>query len=217
MINAVLFDFDGVIANTIQYHVQAWNKVFQSYGIHIVLEDVATEEGARAIEIATAITKKKQLSLTEAQLKDLTRIKREIYSKISNAKIYPEIEDFIQNLQKKALKLGLVTGSIMSAIKLVVSNRFLDYFQIIITSEDVTNSKPDPEPYLVAARRLQITPADCIVIENAPKGIRAAKRAGMFCIALRTTIQNDELLKEADLIVNAVSEINIQALGQAIL
>ena len=211
MIKAVLFDFDGVIANTLTYHVQAWQQVFLPFDIKITLTDIASEEGRKALEIAHQISKKKSLKLSSHKLQQLTNRKREIYRQITKATIYPEITDFIKKLIRKPLKLGLVTGSVIPNILCVVGKNFLRYFQVIITSEDVKKCKPDPESYLLAANKLNIAPEHCLVIENAPLGIKAAKEAGMNCAAVKTTIQDDHILKEADLIINNVSEININS------
>lgn len=212
MIKAVLFDFDGVIANTLIYHVQAWQTAFN---ITVTLEEIAIEEGAKAIEIAKQIAKKNNLMLSPWQLKKYTDKKRKIYKRITKAKIYPEIKDFIENLKLKSLKLGLVTGSIISSMNSVVGNNFFHKFDVIVTGDDVKKSKPDPEPYFTAARQLKIPPANCLVIENASRGIKSAKNAGMVCIAVKTTIHDDNLLKEADLVVNNVSEIDINLILHA--
>ena len=215
MIEAVLFDFDGVIANTLIYHARAWQIVFRPYHIKITPEDIAIEEGAKALEIAHKIVEKKKLGLSSEKTQQLTDEKHRLYPQITKASIYPEIKDFIKKLKLKPLKLGLVTGSITSAMQTVVGKNFFQNFQVVITSDDVKKCKPDPESYLVAANKLQIPPTNCLVIENAPLGIRAAKSAGMICAAVRTTIQNDHLLKNADLIVNNVSEINIDSILKA--
>jgi len=115
-------------------------------------------------------------------------------------------------LKRTSIKKALVTGSILKNILPVVGKDFLRNFEIIITGDQVTHTKPHPEPYLTAAEKLNVKPNECIVIENAPSGITAAKQAGMFCIALKTTIQNEQYLKEADLIVADVSQVPIEKL-----
>jgi len=212
-IEAVLFDFDGVIANTLQYHVEAWNNVFHPFKITVDNMDVSSQEGSGAIDIAAYIANKNNLKINKQQLKAITDKKREIYHNITQAFVYPETERFIESLKSKSFKIGLVTGSILPSMQKVVDQKFLENFDVIITQDDVTHTKPNPEPFLTAAQKLSVTPKKCIVIENAPQGILAAKRAGMFCIALRTTIHDDSILKEADLIVNNAAEIDMDLLG----
>ena len=104
------------------------------------------------------------------------------------------------------------SGSILKNIEPVVGNDFLHNFDVIVTGDQVTHTKPHPEPYLTAAQKLTVKPDECIVIENAPSGITAAKQAGMYCIAVKTTIQDEQYLKNADLIVEDISEIAIEKL-----
>jgi len=212
LLKAVLFDFDGVIANTLDYHVQAWQTVFSPYNINISPMDIAPEEGATSFVISQRIAEKKQLHFSLELLELLAKQKRKLYGAITKATIYPEILEFINKLKNKSLKLGLVTGSIMESILSVVDNNFLQNFQVIITSEYVLKNKPHPEPYLAAAQKLNVQPAECLVIENAPLGIKAAKQAGMKCTAVRKTIHDDSLLSQADQIVDDVSLINIDLL-----
>lgn len=209
-IKAVLFDFDGVIADTLTYHVQAWQNVFNEYKVEIFPEDIFLLEGRIAEDICKLMAEKKGLSLPDETVKNITKQKREIYNQITQAKVYPATQKLIEILNKINLKKALVTGSILKNIEPVVGNGFLHNFDVIVTGDQVTRTKPHPEPYLTAAQQLAVKPAECIVIENAPSGIEAAKRAGMLCIAVKTTIQDENYLKEADLIVEDVSKIPIE-------
>ena len=212
MIKAVLFDFDGVIADTLKKHVEAWQITFHDLGIKIEAEDIAPEEGANADEILSNILHSKGHSISPNEIKSRTKQKRDVYRTLSKASVIPETEALINHLKKNAVRLGLVTGSIISSLKHVVDDAFLDKFDVIVTSDDVIKTKPSPEPYLIVAEKLNIAPENCVVIENAPKGIESAKRAGMKCVALRTTIKKDEILSKADVIVDNALEVDIHKL-----
>jgi len=209
---AVLFDFDGVIADTLTYHVRAWQQVFDAYQVKIIPQDVYMLEGRIADDICRLMAEKKGLSLTDEKVKEITQRKREIYNHITRAKVYPATEKFIEILNRTKIKKGLVTGSIIKNIEPVVGDNFLQNFDVIITGDQVKHTKPHPEPYLTAAEKLAIKPGQCIVIENAPTGITAAKRAGMYCVAVKTTIQDEQILKEADLIVDDLAEFPVEKL-----
>ncbi len=211
-IKAILFDFDGVIANTLTYHVQAWQQVFDKYEVEIIPEDVFLLEGRMAEDLCKRLAEKKGLSLDHTTIKQITKQKRAIYNQITKATVYPSIKILLEYLKRISLKKALVTGSIIKNILPVVGKDFLENFDVIITSDQVTHTKPDPEPYLTAAEKLAVKPDECLVIENAPSGITAAKQAGMFCIAVKTTIQNEQYLKDADLIVEDISNIPIDEL-----
>ena len=211
-IKAILFDFDGVIANTLTYHVQAWQQVFDKYEVEIIPEDVFLLEGRMAEDLCKRLAEKKGLSLDHTTIKQITKQKRAIYNQITKATVYPSIKTLLEYLKRISLKKALVTGSIIKNILPVAGKDFLENFDVIITSDQVTHTKPDPEPYLTAAEKLAVKPDECLVIENAPSGITAAKQAGMFCIAVKTTIQNEQYLKDADLIVEDISNIPIDEL-----
>lgn len=100
-----------------------------------------------------------------------------------------------------------MTGAIRQNIEPVTGKELLENFDVIIPGHEVANTKPHPEPYLTAARKLDVQPNECLVIENAPLGIRAAKLAGMYCIAVKTTIKNEIQLHEADSIVEDMAKV----------
>ena len=207
---AVLFDFDGVVANTMTYHVKAWQQAFAEYKIEITPEDIYFQEGQMSNLIAPIVSREKGLSLDESELEQIVKNKRAIYEKITKAQVYPAAKEIISKLKKMSIKLGLVTGSIIPNMVVVTGEAFLKNFAVIVTGDSVTNNKPHPEPYLTAARKIDVAPKECVVIENAPLGIQAAKSAGMFCIALKTTLKDEQYLKEADLIVEDVSKIPVE-------
>jgi len=211
-IKAILFDFDGVIANTLNYHVKAWQRIFEEYNVTIFPLDVCLLEGRIAEDICKLMAEKKGLSLDNSTIKKMTAQKREIYNQVTKAKVYPATRKLIEILNETQFKKGLVTGSILENIEPVVEKDFLANFDVIVTGSDVNNTKPHPEPFLTAALKLGIEPHECVVIENAPSGIKSAKQAGMFCIAVKTTIKDEDYLKEADLIVDDVAKISLHDL-----
>ncbi len=212
-IKAVLFDFDGVIANTLAFHVQAWQQVFDNYGVEILGEDVYLLEGQLAEQIGRQLARQKGLSLDETILKAMVQQKRAIYNQITKAAVYPASRKLIEQLKGNSIKIALVTGAIRQNIEPITGTEFLKSFDTIITGDAVANTKPHPEPYLTAAKKLNVHPKECLVIENAPLGIRAAKLAGMFCVAVKTTIKDETYLREADLIVEDVAEVPIKKFG----
>lgn len=211
-IKAVLFDFDGVIANTLTYHVQAWQQVFADHGVTILSEDVCMLEGQLAEAIGRQLAVQKGLSLDESMLHEMVQIKRTIYNQITQATVYPASRKLIEQLKKNAIKIALVTGAIRQNIESVTGKEFLTNFDAIIMGNEVANTKPHPEPYLAAAKKLNVPPSECLVIENAPLGIRAARLAGMYCIAVKTTIKDERLLQEADVIVEEIADVTIEKL-----
>jgi len=110
-------------------------------------------------------------------------------------------------LKKNGHILGLVTGTPSQELKRILPRRVLRIFDGIISGDHVKKGKPHPEPYLKAAKTLGVYPKACLVVENAPYGIESAKRAGMFCIAITTSLPKEYLAK-ADLVVDKLEEIS---------
>jgi HAD superfamily hydrolase (TIGR01509 family) len=87
----------------------------------------------------------------------------------------------------------MVSGADRTIVKTIVDHFFPDIFDAVVSGEDVNKGKPEPDPFLKAARMLDVNPVDCVVVENATKGVEAAKRAGMYCVAVPTYVSPDKL------------------------
>jgi beta-phosphoglucomutase len=195
MLEAVIFDFDGVVADTMGDNFRAWEKVFLEYGVKIRDVDYFLLEGMGRYEIAHFFVKKYNL---DEQLVETMVQKKERYYKLDNHfRIYSEVPEILKLLNSKRIKVGLVTGASRDRIETTLTGDVRKYFNFIITSDEVKNGKPHPEPYLKAIQKLQCKPSSTIVIENAKLGIQSAKAAGCTCIAVQTTL-GKEYLTEAD-------------------
>ncbi|MBL7190461.1 HAD family phosphatase [bacterium] len=203
---AALFDLDGVLIDSMPAHVRAWKQVLSEYGMEVDENEIKLREGEKAQFSAGDITRKHNLRLTEPQIKSLVARKRDIYRADAPSGMVEGASQLLRRLKKNGYKLALVTGSILENIRKVIDEDELALFDIIITSDIVENSKPHPEPFLKAAAGLNLPPSDCLVIENAPKGIHSAKTAGMTVIAITSTLSKDYLI-EADYIMGDFIEI----------
>lgn len=202
-IRAVLFDFDGVLIQSIEDHHRSWNAVFKDHGVNISWEEFASLEGQSLFWISERLCLNHGIAPEYAEAIALR--KNEIYKKSAEIKFYPGALDLLDEL-KKDFALALVTGAHRDRFDHSVTATFKSTFQTIVTADDVHSRKPSPEPYMKASENLKTVAAECVVVENAPFGIESAKRAGMRCIALRTTLK-DEALKGADWIVDDVTQI----------
>ncbi len=201
MIRAILFDFDGVLAHTFPDHFKSWQIVIhQRFHFDPDAHTIQINEGSPAYKIAQAIVGTRGVNLDDAAARSLAEQKNLIFRKISRAGPYQEIPDILSQCRSLNLKSGLVTGTTFENINRVLSGEILDQFQIVIKEGDTRRGKPFPDPYETAAENLGIDPATCLVVENAPLGIQAAKAAGCFCIALQTTLETEHL-NRADVIL----------------
>ena len=199
MFDAVLFDCDGVLINSMPYHVKAWQTVLKSYGIEVKPEWILLGEGRKAEELATEILARFELRISEDEIGKLVGHKQDTYRKILQVKPEPGISVLLEQIKTNGWSTAIVTGSSRKNPVHGLGEDIVSQFDILLGGEDVTAGKPSPECYLKAAGLLHARPENCLVVENAPLGIQAAKQAGMTVIALRTTL-HESYLGNADFI-----------------
>ena len=192
---AILLDMDGVVLDSPPMHLLSWQQTLEPLGVDLRAEDLFPLEGMpteRTAQKLTELMLGQACSVQEAQR--LASRKRELFREIFRPTFVPGIAPLLHDLHGRGYRLGLVTGSARSVVdESFAPTGYADLFEVIVTGDDVSRGKPDPEPYLAAARQLSVLPADCLVIENAPLGIRSAREAGMGCVALATTLPTSRL------------------------
>jgi beta-phosphoglucomutase len=198
---AVLFDMDGVITDTMPLHLESWKRAFEPYGVHVDKMDVYLREGMTSMVMAREIARAKGKEPGIEDFKLIVEDKTRIFNGLvkGRARAYDGVKETLRVLRNNGIKLALVTGSKRGSAEAVLKEAGLqDAFEVIVGAEDVKNGKPDPEPYLQAMKKLSTPALDCVVVENAPLGIKAAKAAKAgFVIALETTL-DASYLGEAD-------------------
>ena len=205
-VEGILFDFDGVIADTIEDLCKTWQKAFRDFDVNIKLGDYPPYEGMRQVDLAREIGGKHGREFTDKECLEIKKIKDKYYFSENRFKFFPEIHEIIRYLLENKKRLAIITSSTKEKILKTTSEDFLNYFEVIVTGEDTKYGKPNPDPYLAGLKRLNLPPEKCIVIENAPLGIKSSKSAGIYCVALATTLDKD-YLKEADKIVKDHDEL----------
>ena len=181
----------------------AWRKAFKDYGVDIKKEDYFPLEGMKLTEVAREISNKYNV---HSDPETIVKLKNEYYLKNHSFCFYPKVIELIDLFKKNKNLLAVVSASPREKLDKTVPKEFLVKFDVIISQEDSTNGKPSPDPYLNAAKKLKISPAECLVIENAPLGIKSAKKAGMYCIAICSTLDKT-FLSEADEIIDKFEDL----------
>lgn len=204
---AVIWDMDGIIIDSAPYHLKAWQEVFSKRGLNFTDDDFHSSfgmrndtiigdflgEGAPDEEIA-AIGREKEASF---------RLKIR-----QNPRPLPGVVALMAALAERDLKMAIASSAPRENIELVIDTLGIArHFLVIISEKDVTRGKPEPDGYLLAAKRLGVKPENCLVIEDAIVGVTAARRAGMHCLAVTNSHPRDSL-SDADLVVDSLEEIS---------
>jgi beta-phosphoglucomutase len=207
---AVLFDMDGVITDTTPIHLKAWQEAFRPCGISVEKMDVYLREGVKSRTMAQEIAKEKGVCLKDEDLDRIVAEKTRIFDMdaVAGARTYDGVPETLRMLRNNGLRTALVTGSkASSAEKVLKAVGVSELFDVIVTGDDTKKGKPDPEPYLKGIEKIGVNRLDCVVVENAPLGIRSAKAAGVdYVIAITSTLE-PSYLREADDIMESTSDL----------
>jgi len=208
IIRGVLFDLDGVIVDTLHYHYLAWKHMFDKYGGRSPVTELSTllHEGRNSREILPILMQEAGVEIPEAQRPAFIEEKRAYFRRIVKVTVYPGAFETITALRQRGFKVGLVTACALKNMQHNLSREQQSHFDFIITGDEVPRAKPFPDPYLTAARQLGLRPDECVVVENAPLGIQAARAAGMYCVAIETTLPRGHL-QSADLVLPKVTDL----------
>jgi len=200
-----LFDFDGVISQSPYTLFEAWNFAFSRIAnLDIEKEEYYLLEGIGVQKTAEILGNKYNVNPSDYQ--NIIKLKDDYFKKNYTFTVYDGVHEVINELKKNRVKMALVTGANKYRILESVPKDFINQFDALITSDDIVNTKPNPESYIEAAKLLNVESKDCVVIENAPLGIQAGKTAGMFVIALKSTL-SEHHLSNADLILESIADL----------
>jgi len=210
-LEAVLWDMDGVIADTADYHYNAWREVFKERGVSFSKADFMQYFGRRADTIIMFALGDK-LSTDEAN--KITDRKQALYRRniAQNIVPLPGAVALIKSLNQNHIKTAIASSAVRANIDVILRGLGIEKdFQAIVCGTEVAEGKPSPLIFQLAAQKLGVKPADCVVIEDAIAGVTAAKRAGMKCLAV-TNSHTSKGLKNADLIVDSLEKVDVSVL-----
>lgn len=214
MIKAVIFDMDGVIIDSEPVWFKVDQIMIKKFGKPCNIEyknKIMGLNGRGGIKLLRKLFKLK--GTTKALLKIRFSLLKNLLKK--EVKTRPGAEKLIINLYKKHYPLALASSSPPDVISLVLKKFNLKkYFKVIISGHRIRKIKPHPDIFLKTAKKLKIKPKNCLVIEDAPSGEKAAKRAGMKCIIVRHKYNQDIKFKLADLVVKSLKNINLKIIKQ---
>lgn len=214
-LEAVIWDMDGVLADTAPHHFLSWRETFARRGIEFTDADFKRGFGVRNDAIIKNVLGEQT---TDAEIEAIAQEKEQTFRGIIGNDVKPlsGAIELLRRLHDKGIKMAIASSTVAANIRLIVGSLDIEkYFGAIITGQDVTKGKPHPQVFLLAAQRLGAQPRNCIVFEDAVAGVQAAKSAGMYCVALTST-HPAEKLKDADLIVDSLNKVSVEDLQRLV-
>jgi len=211
----ILWDLDGVIADSASYHFAAWQETFAKSGIKFTWTDFTKLFGARNDFIIREVMEDK---VSEEDVKAIIEAKEISFRKgiRGNVKPFPGAIKLLNTIKKGNFKMCLVSSAPRENIDLLLGELGMkEYFNCIVSGREVMESKPSPQIFLLATEKCGVQPEDCIVIEDSPLGVKAAKSAGMRCLAV-TNAHSKEELAQADRIVDSLEKVDLITLIQRV-
>jgi len=175
---------------TMEDNFEAWRKTLEHYGYAIDRHEFMLMEGKKLKDIA-ALYKERSSAAPSAD--EIVAQKDACYLAHHSFAFYPGVESLIARLRSQGVPLGVATAATRPRLDASVPKDFLALFDVIVSAETGGRGKPHPDPYEAAARGLKLSPHECIVVENAPLGIRSAKSAGAYCVAIASTLPESDL------------------------
>ena len=208
MIKAIVFDFDGVLADSEPLHLRAYQEVLSSLGITLTREDYyAHYLGYDDDGVFRALAAAHAFELDEPRLHALIADKTRVFDAIiaSGDILYPGAVACVERMAS-AYPLGIASGALRHEIEATLRGAGLErHFRFIVASGDTREGKPAPDPYRRAAELHRLAPAECVAIEDSRWGIDSAKSAGLSCVAITNTYPREQLTS-ADRIVGSLDE-----------
>lgn len=211
MLKGIIFDLDGVLTDTAEYHYIAWKEMGKKIGIEFGRDFNENLKGISRMDSLERILeyggKANDYSIEEKE--ELAYEKNEQYKKlikqITPADTLPGINQFMKDCKQNKLRLALASAS-KNGPAILDSLEMTDQFEVIVDPATLKNGKPDPEIFLKAAELLGLSPEECLGIEDAEAGIESINRAEMFSVGVGSA----ESMKDADLFVESTSELHLE-------
>ncbi len=214
---AVLFDLDGLIAETESLHEKAYDFLSEKFGIRLTPEYIDTMVG---LPVEVNVRRIMQdFCIPEENFNKILALRFESFERIVKIMpIYPMdgIPEFLVKIKEKGIKTALVTSSIKAHAILIMENisrhscvkgSIVEFFDVMVFGDDLTRYKPAPDIYIEAINRLGLKPMYCLALEDSQAGVESAKKAGADVVAVPNTYTKDQNFSKADLVISSVKEL----------
>lgn len=208
-ISLCIFDLDGVIVDTVKFHYESWRQLAEELGFEFTEKENERLKGLSRMDSLEIVLQVGGLKFDQAKKEELAAEKNrryiEMVKKLSPDDILPGVKNFLLDIRKHRVKTAVGSAS-KNAVTILKSLQIIDLFDTVIDGTKVSRTKPDPEVFLNAAKELNVPPNECIVFEDSLAGIEAAKKGGMYAVA----VGSPDKLKGYDLIIPGFEGIDFE-------
>lgn len=187
-IKAFIFDLNGTMINDMQYHANAWYDILNNdLKAGLTWDEVKVEMYGKNDELLERIFGKNHFSPERTKQLSIEKERRYQQAYLPNLELIKGLQQFLEKTEKAGILMAIGSAAIPFNIDFVLDNlNVRHFFKAVVSADDVATSKPDPETFNKCAALLDVPPENCLVFEDAPKGVEAAQNAGMACIVLTT-------------------------------
>ena len=215
MIKAVIYDLDDLMVNSNPLHFEASSQVFEKYKVDLGKLPSSVRSGFIGMRVKDILKEIVRYFNLKIDFEKLHQERSELLLKLvrEKLKMMPGLVNSLKRIKGGGLKIALASSGAWWYINLVLEKfKVADYFDVIVSGDDVKRGKPDPETYLIAVKKLGIRPSQAVVLEDATNGIAAAKAAGCFCIAIKNPYTPKQDLSRADLALDSLADLSLKHL-----
>jgi beta-phosphoglucomutase len=199
---ALIFDLNGTMINDMPFHIRAWTEILNT-DLKAALnhEQVKTQMYGKNSELLIRVFGPDRFTEDEMDYWSIEKEKRYQKAYLPHIKLIKGLDVFLEKAYRKNIPMAIGSAAINFNIDFILDNlNIRKYFKAIVSADDVTISKPHPETFLKAASLLNTEPSDCIVFEDAPKGVEAARLSGIPCVVLTTMHNREEFIPDKNII-----------------
>ena len=206
-IKAFLFDMNGTMINDMPYHITAWHRIINSFGVKISMDKMKEECYGKNHELLERMFPER---FSNEEKDRMSYEKEKTYQEEfrPHLKLIDGLADFLKRSHESGIKLAIGSAAIMFNIDFVLDGLGIrKYFDAIVSADDVEKSKPDPETWLKCAEKLQVKPDECVVFEDTPKGAESALNANMKCFII-TNLHDEKDFENYENVIGFISDFN---------
>ncbi len=215
MIEACLFDLDGVVVDTAKYHFIAWKALAEELGFEFTLEDNERLKGVSRMQSLEILLEIGNLRVSDREKLEMAEKKNALYvsyiEKMTPEETLPGVEKFLQELRESGIRIALGSAS-KNAPMILERIQLSGMFDAIVDGNSIAEAKPNPEVFLKGAEKLGVLPENCVVFEDAIAGIEAAQNANMYSVG----IGDPETLGFADMVIPGFDGFTVDMLKKSL-